>query len=162
MVSRFRVYWRKTRANASEQDAQTEMVAHLSAVRVVVTEEIGLHMFKWATDCQMVNAEVGSVSDSACGDEPKVWRQRTGQCGKDVLRLACARDALVEVAEQHSRHRTVGLEQWRKMLQVSQMVVPRLAVALAGADMSIAPRDTNADETNWAALCIRGASNEAS
>ena len=136
------------------------MVAHLSAVRVVMAEEIGLDGFECTADCQMVNGEVGSARDGACGGDPEIWIHRGGECRKNVLWLPCARDALVEVAEEHGRHRAVGLKQWLEMLQVGQMVVPRLAVALAAADMSIAPRDANANETNRTARRVGTASHE--
>lgn len=136
------------------------MVTHLSAVRVVMTEEIGLYGFECATDCQMVNGEIGRVGDGACGGKPKLGRQHSGKCGKDVFRLACARDALVEVAEQHGRHGAVGLEQRRKMSQVGQMVVPRSAIAMAAADMSIAPRNADTNKMNRTAWRIGGASHK--
>ena len=141
-------------AGSLQPNAETEMIAHLSARLVVVTENIDSNWDKWAADRKMVNGESGSVGDVACGSDMEVGRQRSGERRKDMDGLPGSRDALVKVAKQHGGNRSVGPKQRRQMLQVSYVFVPRLAITVARSDVSVAPRNAHSDKANSAAGCI--------
>lgn len=145
-----------------EQDTQTEMVAHSNAILVARTKEIGLDVFKWIAECEMINTEVGGAGNGACGGELKAGRQDASEFSENMDWLACTRDALVEVAQQQCRHGAFGLEQWRNMLQVAQVLLPRSPVVLAGANVSVAPRHANTNKASCATRRISSASNKTS
>ncbi len=67
-----------------EQDTQTEMIAHFYAMLVVRTKKIGLDVLKWIAECEMINTEVGSADNGACGGELKAGRQYGSECSENM------------------------------------------------------------------------------
>lgn|GEM_PF-4263799 len=67
-----------------EQDTQTEMIAHSNAILVVRTKEIGLNVLKWMAECEMINTEVGSADNGACGGELKAGRQYASEFSENM------------------------------------------------------------------------------
>lgn len=140
---------------------QTEMVAHLIALRITVADKVSANGLK-GVGGKVVDAQVGGPSDhSTCG-EFEVGREGLNEHGEDVLWLPGAWNTLVEVAKQHSGQRTVALLKNRaQVLEVGLVIFPRLAVTLAGADMSIAPRDAYANKPSRTERSIGSSSDEA-